>query len=248
MKETMIFGRNPVLEAMGQSMDRIYIQKGLTEGSVKKIRGRARDLGIDIQDREKSRLDEMTEGENHQGIVAFISDFVYSSIDDILAYARSKGEDPLIVILDGIQDPHNLGAIIRSSLALGAHGVVIPKNRSASVNGTVFKTSAGAVDHMKVARVTNLTRLVEDLKKKGIWTYGADLDGQAIDESDLTGPLALVIGAEGKGLSKKLGEHLDMKITIPMDREFNSLNASVAASVVLYEIRRQGNEKKKKAL
>lgn len=245
MKTQIIYGRNPVLEAIGENMDCIYIQKGLTEGTVKKIRGRAKDLGVEVKEREKGRLDEMCEGANHQGIVAFVSDFVYSSIEDILAYAKSKDQDPVLVLLDGIQDPHNLGAIIRSALALGAHGVVIPKNRSASVNGTVFKTSAGAVDHMRVARVTNLSRIVEDLKKKGIWTYGADLKGQSITQTDLRGPVAIVIGAEGKGLSQKLGDHVDAKITIPMPGEFESLNASVAASLVLYEINRQKNVSEK---
>ncbi|MCD1147606.1 23S rRNA (guanosine(2251)-2'-O)-methyltransferase RlmB [Peptoniphilus sp. KCTC 25270] len=248
MKSQMIFGRNPVLEALGENMDRIYVQRGLKEGTAKKIRGRAKDLGVEVIERDKSRLDEMCDYQNHQGFVAYVTDFVYSTIDDMLAEAKEKGEDPLIVLLDGITDPHNLGAIIRSSLALGAHGVVIPKNRSASVNGTVFKTSAGAVDHMKVAKVTNLGRAVEELKEKGIWTYGCDLGGETLYDTNLTGPVAIVIGAEGKGLSKKIGEKVDIKITIPMEREFDSLNASVAASVVLYEISRQNHGKKKKTL
>ncbi|MDY3118139.1 MAG: 23S rRNA (guanosine(2251)-2'-O)-methyltransferase RlmB [Peptoniphilus sp.] len=243
METIMIYGRNPVLEALDRMPDKVYIQKGAKDGSMKKIRGRAKELGIYVQEREKSRLDEMVDGRNHQGVVAFLSDFTYGTVEDMLALAEAKKEDPLLVLLDGIEDPHNLGAIIRSAYAMGAHGVVIPKRRAAAVNGTVYKTSAGAVDHMIVAKVTNMNRVIEELKEKNIWVYGADGGHGALYEADLTGPVALVIGNEGKGLAEKTKEHVDGLLSIPMSGGFDSLNASVAASIFLYDIKRQRHGK-----
>ena len=243
METTMIYGRNPVLEALDKMPDKVYIQKGAKDGSMKKIRGRAKELGIYVQEREKSRLDEMCGNQNHQGVVAFISDFTYGSVEGMLALAEEKSEDPLIVLLDGIEDPHNLGAIIRSAYAMGAHGVVIPKHRAAAVNATVYKTSAGAADHMIVAKVTNINRTIDDLKAKNIWVYGADGGKGALYDADLTGPIAVVIGNEGKGLAEKTKEHVDSLLSIPMDGGFDSLNASVAASIFLYDIKRQRHGK-----
>ncbi|MDO5302015.1 MAG: 23S rRNA (guanosine(2251)-2'-O)-methyltransferase RlmB [Tissierellia bacterium] len=238
MKSEIIYGRKPILENLGEQTEILYIQKGLTEGSMKKIIGRARALGIEVKEREKGRLDEMTGGANHQGVVAYTSDFEYSEVSDILAQARAKGEDPFLLLLEHITDPHNLGAIIRSAKALGAHGVIIPKNRSARVNGTVFKTSAGAVDQLPVARVTNLKRVVEELKGENIWIYGAEMGGGPAYGQNLTGPIALVIGSEDKGISESMAKHLDGRVAIPM-AGFDSLNASCAASILLYEVLRQ---------
>ncbi|MDD7363189.1 MAG: 23S rRNA (guanosine(2251)-2'-O)-methyltransferase RlmB [Peptoniphilus sp.] len=246
MEETLIYGRNPVLNALEKKPDRIYIQKGLSDGSIKKIWAKAKALDIEIRERGKSRLDEMTGGENHQGVVAYISNFAYSSLDDMFHLAEARGEDPLFVILDSIQDPHNLGAIVRTAVAMSAHGVIIPKNRSTEVNGTVYKTSAGAVDRMLIAKVTNINRTIEELKAKNVWVYGAAAEGDALNEADLTGPVAVVIGNEGKGMAKKTKEHVDKLLSIPMPGGFESLNASVAASIFLYEIVRQGHGRKKK--
>ena len=243
MDETIIFGRNPVLEALEDKVDRLFIQKGLTDGTVKKIRGKAKAMGVDVREREKSRLDEMVDGKNHQGVVAYATNFTYSTLEDMFRRAEERGEDPLIILLDSIQDPHNLGAIIRSAVAMGAHGVVIPKNRSAEINGTVYKTSAGAVDHMLVAKVTNMNRTVEELKSRNVWVYGADAGEGNLYDADLTGPIAIVIGNEGKGIAQKTKEHVDALLSIPMPGKFESLNASVAASIFLYEIVRQRHGK-----
>lgn len=239
MKETLIYGRNPVLNALNEKPDKIYIQKGLSDGSVKKIRARAKDLGIEVRERAKGQLDAMAKGANHQGVVAYISNFTYAEIEDMFARAEERGEDPLFIILESIQDPHNLGAIIRSAVAMGAHGVIIPKHRSAEVNGTVYKTSAGAVDSMLVAKVVNINRTIEDLKRRNVWVYGADGAGDPLDKTDLTGPVAVVVGNEGEGLAKKTKEHVDALLSIPMPGGFESLNASVAASIFLYEMVRQ---------
>lgn len=246
MDETVIFGRNPVLEALDDKVDKLFIQKGLNDGTVKKIRGKAKAMGVDVREREKSRLDEMVGGKNHQGVVAYVTNFTYSTLEDMFRRAEEREEDPLIILLDSIQDPHNLGAIIRSAVAMGAHGVVIPKNRSAEVKGTVYKTSAGAVDHMLVAKVTNMNRTIEELKEKNVWVYGADAGEGSLYDADLTGPVAVVVGNEGKGIAKKTKEHVDALLSIPMPGEFESLNASVAASIFLYEIVRQRHGKQTK--
>ncbi|VEJ36275.1 Putative TrmH family tRNA/rRNA methyltransferase [Aedoeadaptatus ivorii] len=246
METAMIYGRHPVLETLGPKVDKLYIQKGAKDGSIGKIRRVAKELGIFVQEREKSRLDEMTAGANHQGVVCFVSDFRYAEIDEMLALAEARGEDPLLVLLDSVHDPHNLGAVIRSALAMGAHGVIIPKHRAASVNATVYKTSAGAVDEMLVAKVTNLNRTIEDLKQKNIWVYGADAGQAPLYTADLTGPIAIVVGNEGDGIAEKTKEHTDVLLSIPMPGGFESLNASVAASIFLYETLRQRDGKQKK--
>jgi len=239
MKETLIYGRNAVLESLGEETSKLFIQQGLKEGMIKKIVGRARDFNIPIIQKNKSQLDELCHGANHQGVISIHSSFEYSTVDEILEDAKCQGEDPLIVLLDQVQDPHNLGAIARSALALGAHGLVILKHRSASVSSGSYKSSAGAIDHLKIAQVTNLSQTIADLKDRGLWIYGADARGDEIYKTNLTGPVGLIIGAEGKGLRDSTKKHVDVLVSIPMGGKFESLNASAAASILLYEIQRQ---------
>ncbi|MDO5037887.1 MAG: 23S rRNA (guanosine(2251)-2'-O)-methyltransferase RlmB [Tissierellia bacterium] len=241
MEEQIIYGRNPVEESLKEGLDRLYIQKGQKEGSIRKIISQARQAGIPIFERDKARLDDLAQGGKHQGVVAIRTSFKYVTIEDILAYAQERKEAPLILFLDGIEDPQNLGAIARSALALGAHGLVIPKHRAARVNGRVFKASAGAIDHLRVAMVTNMSQEVLALKDRGLWFYGAHMEGDSLYETRLEGPMGLVIGSEGQGISKKLRDHMDFLISIPMAGAFDSLNASVAAGILLYERARQGH-------
>ncbi len=239
-----IIGRNACLELLnsGRTVDKIYIQKGEQKGSILKIIGKAKFLGIHVQEIDRRRLEEITNSTNHQGICALVSDFIYSSIEEILAYSEKKGEPPFLVFLDGIEDPHNLGAIIRTAEVAGVHGVIIPNRRSASINATVEKTSAGATSYMKVCQVTNLSRAIEEVKKKNIFVYGADGDAQSLHtQTNLTGPIALVIGNEGKGISQNIKKHCDELIKIPMFGNISSLNASNAAAILIYEIIRQRN-------
>ena len=243
MKEDMIYGRNPVLEALEAGntvVDKILIQDGLRHTLIGKIRNLAKEKGVLYRFVDKRKLDTLCEGENHQGVVAMIAAHNYASVEEILSYAEEKGELPFVVIAEGISDPHNLGSIIRTANAAGAHGVIIPKNRSVALNATVAKVSAGAVEYTKVARVTNIGQTLEKLKKEGIWIVGTDLSGtQVHSDCDLTGKLAIVIGSEGEGMSRLTREACDFLVKIPMIGEIESLNASVAAGILLYETVRQ---------
>lgn len=237
-----IEGRNPVLEAMkaGQNINRIMIQEGTRGKSVDDVIKLAGQLKIRVENASKSKLSEMAKSETHQGVVAFASDYKYVDIDDILEYAEKKGEAPFVVVLDEIQDPYNLGSIIRTANVAGVHGVIIPKHRAASVTAVVSKTSAGAVEHMNVAQVTNTARAVEELKEKGLWIVAGALGGdQTIYETDLKGPLGIVVGSEGEGVRRLVRDKSDFLVQIPMYGEVNSLNASVAAGIMIYEAVRQ---------
>lgn len=239
--EDKIIGRNPVLEAIrsGRNVEKILIKKGKYEGSIIPIIKKAKDAGIIIQETEKTRLDAAAEGGNHQGVVAYVSAYEYSTVKDILKRARDKGEAPFVIICDKITDPHNLGAILRTANCVGAHGVIIPKRNSVGLNSVVAKTSAGAVEYTPVAKVTNIASAIDELKKEGMWIAAADMDGEEMYSVDLTGSIGLVIGSEGEGVSRLVKEKCDFIATIPMSGEINSLNASVAAGVLMYEALRQ---------
>ena len=226
-----IIGRNPVLEAIrsGRSVDKILVKKGKYEGSIVPIIKKAKDAGIIIQEVERAKLDQIAEGENHQGVIAYVSAYDYVSVKDILDKAREKNEPPFVIICDKITDPHNLGA----------HGVIIPKRNSVGLNSVVAKTSAGAVEYTPVAKVTNIANTIDSLKDEGLWIAAADMDGQEIYDIDLKGSLGLVIGSEGEGISRLVREKCDFIASIPMAGEINSLNASVAAGVLMYEALRQ---------
>lgn len=247
MKDDMIYGRNPVIEALkagNTTIDKIFLQEGLHHGQIQEILRLCKTQSILYRFVDKRKLDSLCEGENHQGAVATIASHSYVEVTDILAAAEVKGEPPFVVIADGISDPHNLGSIIRSANAAGAHGVIIPKNRSVSLNATVSKVAAGAVEYTPVARVTNLSQTIEKLKKAGLWIVGTDLAGtQTHTACSLTGPLGIVIGSEGEGMSRLVRESCDFLVKIPMIGKIESLNASVAAGVLLYEAVRQKLEK-----
>ncbi len=234
-----IEGRNPVIEALtsGENIEKIYIQKGNIQGSAQKIINLARKKKIQVTEVDKNKLNMMSETDSHQGVIAFVSPIEYVTVDDILKSAEEKGEQPFIIILDEIEDPHNLGSVIRTANAFGAHGVIIPKHRSASVTATVVKTSAGACFHTPVAKVTNLVNTMKDLKKHGIWITGADMGGEKdIYSADFSGPIAIVIGNEGSGMSRLVREECDFIVNIPMVGEIESLNASVSASIFMYKV------------
>ena len=240
--EDVIAGRNSVGEALksGRPLNKLFIAKGERQGSLRELAGIAKDKGILIQEVEPQRLAQLAPGQRHQGVVAMASPVEYAEVEDILAAAEAKGEAPLLVVLDELEDPHNLGAVLRSVDAAGAHGVIIPKRRSCPLSTTVAKTSAGAVEYVPVARVSNLAQTLDKLKKAGIWVAGCDMDGtENYFEASLKGPLALVIGGEGRGLGRLVKEHCDFLVRIPMQGHVNSLNASVACSLVLYEAVRQ---------
>lgn len=238
-----IIGRNPVLEAIksGRDIDKIFIKKGKPEGSLLPLIRKARDAKIVISDCDKAKLDELANGENHQGVIAFVSETQYKTLDDIIEYANKKNEAPIVVVCDRITDPHNLGAIIRTSECAGAHGVIIPKRSGAPVNEVVSKTSAGAVEHMNICKVTNISRTIDELKERGFWITGAHMNGKPMYEIDFKGSVGIVIGNEGEGISRLVSEKCDFYASIPMYGNVNSLNASVAAGVLLYEIVRQRN-------
>lgn len=239
--EDKIIGRNPVLEAIrsGRSVDKILVKKGKYEGSIVPIIKKAKDAGIIVQEVDKVKLDTISEGENHQGIIAYVSAYEYVSVNDILDKAREKGEAPFVIICDKITDPHNLGAILRTANCVGAHGIIIPKRNSVGLNSVVAKTSAGAVEYTPVAKVTNIASTIDDLKKEGLWIAAADMDGEEMYKIDLKGSLALVIGSEGEGIGRLIKEKCDFIASIPMTGQINSLNASVAAGVLMYEAMRQ---------
>ena len=240
--EDVIAGRNSVGEALksGRPLNKLLIAKGERQGSLRELAGIAKDKGILVQEVEPQRLAQLAPGQRHQGVVAMASPVEYAEVEDILAAAETKGEAPLLVVLDELEDPHNLGAVLRSVDAAGAHGVIIPKRRSCPLSTTVAKTSAGAVEYVPVARVANLAQTLDKLKKAGVWVAGCDMDGtENYFEASLKGPLALVIGGEGRGLGRLVKEHCDFLVRIPMQGHVNSLNASVACSLVLYEAVRQ---------
>lgn len=239
--DELIYGRNACLEALNTGkVEELYIQKGNLKGSIEKVIGRAKNKNVIIKTVDKKTLDNMAKGEVHQGVIASISSFEYSSVEDILNEAKKREEDPFIVILDEIEDPHNLGAIIRSCETAGVHGVIIPKRRSASINSTVYKSSAGACNYLKVAKVTNINRTIDELKEKNIFVYGTDGDAKSYyNKTNLTGPIAIVIGNEGKGISMQIKKNCDDLIKIPMRGKITSLNASNACAVVCYEVLRQ---------
>ncbi len=246
MKENYIYGRNPVIEALSSEsgVDKIYMLKDSNDGASRKILSLAKEAGIVVTRVDAGKLESMAGTKNNQGVVALATDFNYSTVDEILDYAREKEEDPFVLILDQIEDTHNLGAIIRTAEACGVHGIIIPKRRAAQVNSTVHKTSAGAIEYMKVAKVTNISRTLEELKEKGLWIYGADMDGEEnYYDSNLTGPIGLVIGGEDKGISPSIGDKCDVLVKIPMVGKISSLNASASAAILTYEIFRQRNKK-----
>ena len=239
--DSIVIGRNAVSELLksGREVESVLIARGEREGSIKSIIALCREKKIVIKDVDKKKLDSLCGGANHQGVAANIPAHEYSSVEDILALAEEKGEAPFIVICDEIEDSHNLGAIIRTAEACGVHGIIIPKRRSVGLNFTVAKTSCGALEYMKVARVGNLAQTIEELKKKNIWIYAADMDGQRWDKTDFSGGAALVVGSEGNGVGRLIKEKCDVTVSLPMLGKVNSLNASVAAGIIMYEIARQ---------
>ena len=236
MEEQIIYGRNAVSEALlsGKAVDTVYIQK--TAKGLGKIISLAKENGAVVKDVSDEKLSALVPDGKHGGVAAIIAAAEYSTVEDILAVAEEKNEPPFIIIADEIQDPHNLGAIIRTAEAAGAHGVIIPKRRSAGLTATVFKTSAGAASWLKIARVSNLSDTIRELKKKNIWVYGAEADGEPFHKADLSGPVALVIGSEGFGLGRVVRENCDMILSIDMYGKVNSLNASVSAGILMYEV------------
>lgn len=239
--DNLIIGRNAVIELLksGREIENILIAKGDREGSINRIISMAREKGVVVKNVDRKKLDFMCANGNHQGVAANVPAHSYSTVDEILELAESRGEAPFIVICDEIEDSHNLGAIIRSAEACGAHGIIIPKRRNVGLNFIVAKTSCGALEYMKVARVSNLASTIEELKKKNIWVYCADMDGQPWCKTDFSGGCALVIGNEGKGVGRLIKEKSDVTVALPMRGKVNSLNASVAAGILMYEITKQ---------
>ena len=238
----VIEGRNAVIEALraGVTIDKIYIMKGETDATLGHIASTAREKGIVVVDADRRKLDGMSRTHSHQGVIALAAVREYASVEDILNAAREKGEAPLIVVCDELSDPHNLGAVIRTAECAGAHGVIIPKRRSAGLTAIVGKTSAGAVAHLPVARVPNIPSLLKQLKQEGVWVFGTAADGNTtLYNADLKGPAAIVIGSEGDGMGRLVTENCDFKVSIPMKGHINSLNASAAAAILLYEAVRQ---------
>ena len=239
IREDLILGRNAVIEALksDRTIECLYVSKGDLEGSIKVALGLAKDNGVVVKEADRRKLDTMCEGLNHQGIVAKVTPFKYCEVNDILEFAEKKEEKPFIVILDEIEDPHNLGSIIRTAELCGVHGIIIPKRRNVGVTSTVYKCSAGAIEHMKIAKVTNINATIDMLKEKGIWIYGADIDGRDYSyNTDFSGACALIIGSEGKGISNLTLKKCDLLVKIPMVGKINSLNASVAGGIMMYEV------------
>ena len=236
-------GRHSVEEALkaGLALERLLLQRDMAPAQLEALKALARQASLRFVLLEKAEMDKLSARGRHQGIMAEMKAYAYASVSEILKTAREKGEDPFLILLDGIEDPHNLGAIIRTAHQAGAHGVIIPKNRSAGVNATVARVSAGALAYLPVAQVTNLSRTMEELKKEGLWFGCADMDGQVVYRQNLKGPLGLVIGSEGAGVSAGVKKHCDFVLSIPMSGKIDSLNASVAAGVLMYEVVRQRN-------
>lgn len=240
-------GRNAVIELLesGKDINKILVTKGERHGSIHKIISMAKENKIILVEKEKRQMEEIAQTENYQGVIAMVPPYEYCEIGDIFEEAKTRGEEPFVLILDGIEDPHNLGSIIRTAETAGVHGIIIPKRRSATVNSTVNKVSAGAVQHIKVARVTNITDAIEILKKEGLWICGTDIHTTTnYYEQDLTGAIGIVIGNEGKGISQKVKKNCDFLVKIPMKGKVTSLNASVSAGIILYEAVKQKMEQK----
>lgn len=241
LPEDMVAGRNAVMEALkgSRSVNKLMIANGSTEGSIKEIIAVAKEKGVNIQYWDRSKLDSIARGIRHQGVLAQVAPVQYAELEDILQVAKDRNEPPFIVLLDELEDPHNLGAILRTADAAGVHGVLIPKHRSCPLSATVAKTSAGAVEHVPVARVGNLVQTIKKLKQEGLWVTAADMDGKDYYDTDLTGPLLLIIGSEGQGVGRLVKEQCDFVVRIPMVGKINSLNASVAGSILMYEAMKQ---------
>ena len=241
LPEDMVAGRNAVMEALkgSRSVNKLMIANGSTEGSIKEIVAVAKEKGVNIQYWDRSKLDSIARGIRHQGVLAQVAPVQYAELEDILQVAKDRNEPPFIVLLDELEDPHNLGAILRTADAAGVHGVLIPKHRSCPLSATVAKTSAGAVEHVPVARVGNLVQTIKKLKQEGLWVAAADMDGKDYYDTDLTGPLLLIIGSEGQGVGRLVKEQCDFVVRIPMVGKINSLNASVAGSILMYEAMKQ---------
>lgn len=239
-----IEGRNPVIEVLksDRQIDKIMIADGAKEGSIKKIIGMAKDKNIVVQYVNKNKLDEMSTSHAHQGVIAIVGDYKYYELEELIEKAKSTNEDMFFIILDEITDPHNLGTIIRTADAVGAHGIIIPKRRSVHITPVVAKASAGAVEYVPVCKVTNIVNTIKRLKEEGLWIAAADMDGEVFYEQNLTGPIGLVIGSEGFGISRLVKENCDFTIKMPMTGNVTSLNASVAGGILLYEIFRQRNK------
>lgn len=242
--ENIIFGRNPVMEALksGKEIDRLLVAHGAGGGTIAAIIAKCSERGILIKEISPQKMDYFCSHNNHQGVAVMLAAREYSSVEDILKTAEERNETPFIIICDEIEDPHNLGAIIRTAECCGVHGIIIPKRRSASLNPTVAKTSAGALEYMKVARVTNIANTIDLLKSKGVWVFGADMDGEDFKRTDYTVPCAIVIGNEGKGIGALTAKKCDKIISLPMRGKINSLNASVAAGLLMYEVFRNRNQ------
>lgn len=242
--ENIVVGRNPVMEALrsGREIEKILIAKG-AEGSIAKIVGMARDKGIPLYQSDKTALDRISAGGQHQGVIAYACAYHYSSLEDIYAKAEDAGEPPLVVLLDNLEDPHNLGAIMRTAECAGAHGIIIPKRHSCGLTETVAKSSAGAIEYMPCVKVANIGQVIDRLKEDGFWIAACDMDGQVYYKQDLTGKLAVVIGSEGAGISQLVKKKCDFVVSMPMTGKITSLNASNAAAVLMYEVRRQRDGK-----
>ncbi len=240
--QDQVEGRNSVLELLesGKDINKIFITKGEKHGSINQIIAKAKERKIIIVEKDKKQMQEMAQTENYQGVIAIVPPFDYCEIEDILQYSKDKKEDAFVILLDGIEDPHNLGSIIRTAETAGVHGIIIPKRRAASVNSTVNKVSAGAVQYMKIARVNNMTDAINKLKKEGLWICGTDGTAkQDYSNQDLKGPLGMVIGNEGQGISEKVKNNCDFLVKIPMKGKITSLNASVSAGIIIYEVVKQ---------
>lgn len=240
--DDQVEGRNSVLELLesGKDINKIFITKGERHGSINKIIAIAKERRVIIVEKDKRKMEEMAQTQNYQGVIAIVPPFEYCQIDEILEGAKNKNEEPFVLILDGIEDPHNLGSIIRTAETAGVHGIILPKRRAAAVNSTVNKTSAGAVEYMKIARVTNISDSIERLKKEGLWICGTDINtDKYYYNQDLTGPLGIVIGNEGNGMSDKVRKNCDFLVKIPMKGKVTSLNASVSAGIIVYEAVKQ---------
>ena len=246
--DDQVEGRNAVLELLesGKDINKIFVEKGEKHGSIHKIIAIAKERRIIIVEKEKRQMQEMAQNQNYQGVIAIVPPFEYCEIEDILEEAENKNEDPFVLILDGIEDPHNLGSIIRTAETAGVHGIIIPKRRAAAVNSTVAKTSAGAVEYMKIARVTNISDAIDKLKRAGLWICGTDINTEKYYyNQDLTGPIGIVIGNEGSGMSEKVRKNCDFLVKIPMKGKVTSLNASVSTGIVIYEALKQRLNKMK---
>jgi 23S rRNA (guanosine2251-2'-O)-methyltransferase len=239
--DCLVVGRNAVRELLsgGRDIEKIYIQSGEREGSINQLVAEASARRIPFIELDKARLDRMCAGARHQGIIAIASEQNYSTVEEILEYAAERGEAPFIVLLDGVEDPHNFGAIIRSAECMGVHGIIIPKRRAVGLTPTVSKASAGAIEHMRVAKVTNLSTTIDELKERGLWFYAADMDGSDYYETDMTGACAVVLGSEGFGVSRLVKEKCDFTVSIPLYGMVNSLNVSYAGAVIMTEVARQ---------